>query len=105
MAEYIPTPLSPRFTVLSTNFSLQQSDVHTQLAELRIEVAKLRYEIADLTLQHEVSDLTHAMEADFLYQEITELHRQIVGGPQAPGGSDSDLDDDPPVGVDGVPPI
>ncbi|KAI5399613.1 hypothetical protein KIW84_064803 [Lathyrus oleraceus] len=73
VADYTPTSLSPRITVLSNNLSSQSPDVRTQIVECRRETAKLRQEVADLTLQIGVSDLTHATEADFLYQEITNL--------------------------------
>lgn len=44
---------------------------------MRRELAILCQEVTDLTLQLEVSDATHAMEADFLYEEIDKLHHQL----------------------------
>ena len=64
--------------MLSNNLSLQRQDVYTQLAELRVETARLRQTVEDLTLQVQVSDLTHATEADCLYQEIANLRRQLA---------------------------
>lgn len=37
----------------------------------------LRQEVTDLTLQLDVSYVTHAIEADCLYEEISELHHQL----------------------------
>lgn len=71
VAEYTPTPPSPRIIVLSNNLSLHTPDIRTQIAECCREITQLRQEVADLTLQMAVSDLTHATEADCLYQEIT----------------------------------
>ena len=76
--EYHPAPPSPRITVLSNNHSLQRPDVYTQLAELRVETARLRETVEDLTLQIQVSDLTHATEADCLYQEIADLRSELA---------------------------
>jgi HAMP domain-containing protein len=78
VAEYTPTPPSPRITVFSNNHSLQTPDIRTQIAECRREIAELRQEVADLTLQMGVSDLTHATEVDCLYQEIAELRQEIT---------------------------
>lgn len=78
VADYTPTSLSSRITVLSNNLSLQPPGVRTQISECRRGTAKLRQEVADLTLQIGVSDLTHATEADFLYQEIVELRQEIA---------------------------
>ena len=78
IAEYTPTPPSPRITVFSNNLSLQTPDIRTQIAECRREIAELRQEVADLTLQMGVSDLTHATEADCLYQEIAELKQEVA---------------------------
>jgi hypothetical protein len=50
IAEYTPTPPSPRITVFSNNLSLQTPDIRTQIAECRREIAELRQEVADLTL-------------------------------------------------------
>ena len=76
--EYHPTPPSPWITVLSNNHSLQRPDIQTQIVELRMETARLRQEVVDLTLQVQVSDLTHATEADCLYQEIADLRRELA---------------------------
>ncbi|KAI5417479.1 hypothetical protein KIW84_042185 [Lathyrus oleraceus] len=78
VAEYTPTLPSPRITVLSNNLSLQTPDIRTQIADCRREITRLRQEVADLTLQMAVSDLTHATEADYLYQEIAELGQKIA---------------------------
>ncbi|KAI5425497.1 hypothetical protein KIW84_031340 [Lathyrus oleraceus] len=78
VVEYTPTPPSPKITVFSNNLSLQTPDIHTQIAECRREIVGLRQEVASLTLQMGVSDLTHATEADYLYQEIVELRQEIA---------------------------
>lgn len=45
---------------------------------MRTELAALRQEVADITLQFEVSDATHAIEADVLSHEIANLRRQLA---------------------------
>ncbi|KAI5443202.1 hypothetical protein KIW84_012023 [Lathyrus oleraceus] len=42
IAEYMPTPPSPRITVFSNNLSLQTPDIRTQITECRREIAELR---------------------------------------------------------------
>ena len=75
-AEHHPAPT--RIKVLTNNPNLQSPSMHSELVKLRMEIAQLRQELADVALQVEVSDATHATEADILNNEIADLRHQIA---------------------------
>lgn len=45
---------------------------------MRKEMVSIREDLTELILQMKVSDATHAMETDCLYQEIYSFRRQLA---------------------------